>query len=204
MKMLTSEQKIEKKKNIAKSTCNLFVQKGYVSITISEIAKVAGVGKGTIYEYFENKEEIVFELMSCLQEDYDIKLNSKLAKNITTKEKLLSLFDIYLNDDETIVIQRQIYKEYLAVLISRNTSQMQNYDNKMMEKYIKKLEDIFNEAIKKGEMIKDSIKFIPSIFASMQGFFISNNQHNSKEVMIAYINNLFALLENKTIKGEVI
>lgn len=203
MKMLTSEQKQEKKKNIAKSTCNLFVQKGYVSITISEIAKVAGVGKGTIYEYFDSKEEIVFELMSCLQEDYDCKLKTKLEKSISTKQKIFALFDIYLSDEETLVIQRQIYKEYLAVLISRNTIQMNNYDNKMMEKYIKILEDIFNEAIKKGEMIKDAVKFIPSMFATMQGFFISNNQQNSKNMMTEYLNNILVLFEDKTTKGEV-
>ena len=62
-------KKINKRKAIAKSTCDLFITKGFVNISISEIAKVAGIGKGTIYEYFTNKEDIIFELMSCLQED---------------------------------------------------------------------------------------------------------------------------------------
>ena len=64
--MLTKEKKLQKRKDIAKSTCELFVRKGFVNISVSEIAQVAGIGKGTVYEYFRNKEDIVFELMSCL------------------------------------------------------------------------------------------------------------------------------------------
>jgi len=29
------------------------------SVTVSEIAKASGVGKGTIYEYFRTKEEVI-------------------------------------------------------------------------------------------------------------------------------------------------
>ena len=54
--MLTKEKKLEKRKAIAKSTCDLFVRKGFVNISVSEIAHVAGIGKGTVYEYFSNKE----------------------------------------------------------------------------------------------------------------------------------------------------
>jgi AcrR family transcriptional regulator len=191
--MLSSEEKYEKKKNIAKSTCTLFVKKGYVNITISEIAKVAGVGKGTIYQYFKSKEEIVFELMGCLQDDYDEKLDKKLKSDISAKQKVISLFDIYFSDDDVVQIQRQIYKEYLAVLISKKSIEMQEFDKKMMSKYNKILETIFHEAIKKNELIALANNFIPSIFATLEGFFISSQD---KVVMLKYIDDLFILLQS--------
>jgi len=190
--MLTTEQKYEKKKKIAKSTCTLFVEKGYVNITISEIAKVAGVGKGTIYEYFKSKEEIIFELMGCLQDDYDEKLTKKIQQNISVKEKVPFLFDIYFSDNEIAQIQRQIYKEYLAVLISKQSDEMQKFDKKMMSKYNKILENIFHESIKKNEISEMAINFIPSIFAALEGFFISSQD---REIVLKYIDDLFVLLQ---------
>lgn len=190
--MLSIEKKHEKRKNIAKSTCNLFIEKGYVNITISEIAKVAGIGKGTIYEYFSNKEDIIFELMACLQEEYDPKLKKHLQKEISVKEKLVYLFEIYLGDSEVIETQRKIYKEFLSIFIHNKTEAMDKYNEQMMTKYHKVLEDIFNEAIQKKEISNISISFIPSIFATLQGFFIANVK---KEIIYEYIDNLFVVLD---------
>ncbi len=42
----------------------LFRQKGYDAVKISDIAGNASIGKGTFYQYFKNKEELFFE---CLE-----------------------------------------------------------------------------------------------------------------------------------------
>jgi AcrR family transcriptional regulator len=49
---------------ILKISVQLFRQKGYDAVKISDIAKHASVGKGTFYQYFKNKEELFFE---CLE-----------------------------------------------------------------------------------------------------------------------------------------
>ena len=46
--------KEEKRNNIAISCINLFCEKGIQQTSIEEIAKNAGVAKGTIYLYFKN------------------------------------------------------------------------------------------------------------------------------------------------------
>ena len=48
--------KEEKRRTIALASKNLLLEHGIKNITISKIAECAGVGKGTIYEYFSNKE----------------------------------------------------------------------------------------------------------------------------------------------------
>lgn len=39
------------------------------TITVSSIAKEAGIGKGTVYEYFESKEEIIIETVKFMMDD---------------------------------------------------------------------------------------------------------------------------------------
>jgi len=48
----------EKKKIIARAALDLFVLKGFASTSVDQIAIAAGVGKGTLYEYFETKTDI--------------------------------------------------------------------------------------------------------------------------------------------------
>ena len=192
--MLTKEKKLQKRKDIAKSTCALFVKKGFVNISVSEIAEVAGIGKGTVYEYFSNKEDIVFELMSCLQEDYDPKLSENLQKSKTAKEKLTYLFSLYLSPDPKIETQRDIYREFLAITLNNPSEAIIEYQDRMMDKYTKVLTAIFQDAIDKDEIKTGALDLIPSIFASMDGFFIGRK---SKGEMVSYIDNLFLLLENK-------
>ena len=196
--MLTLDKKLNKRKEIAKSTCSLFIEKGYVNISISEIAKNAQIGKGTVYEYFKNKEDIVFELMSCLQDNYDNKLKDKLSKTSDIKEKIFCLFDIFLSDDKTILIQKKIYREFLAIYLNNPTQEIIEYQNIMKDKYYKILEKIFLEAINDKIIILESKKFISSVFATIEGYFISNA---SKDEIMDYIDNLLSLLEYK--KGKI-
>ena len=63
--------KEEKKKQIRNVAMTLFGSKGVQQTTMAEIAVAAGIGKGTIYEYWKSKDEIFvssfnhfFEVMS--------------------------------------------------------------------------------------------------------------------------------------------
>jgi len=188
------QRKQDKRKQIAKSTCNLFIEKGFVNISISEISKVAGIGKGTVYEYFENKEDIVFELMSCLQEDYDHKLQCNLENSNDTKQKVIYLFDLFLNDNEIVQTQKKIYKEFIAISLNNPSDEITNYQKIMKDKYTEVLLNIFNDAISKGELIEESISLVPSLFATIEGFFIITDD---KLLMIDYIDSLFKILEKK-------
>jgi AcrR family transcriptional regulator len=53
--------KDEKKAEILRAAMQVFSQKGVAKTKMIDIAKCARVGKGTIYEYFDSKEDIFRE-----------------------------------------------------------------------------------------------------------------------------------------------
>lgn len=53
--------KEERRREICLVAINLFSQKGYDKVSIKEIAEASGIGKGTIYEYFESKKDILIK-----------------------------------------------------------------------------------------------------------------------------------------------
>jgi len=69
----TSQTKNDKAGRILKAASGIFAARGYQSATIQEISKAATVSEGTIYEYFKNKEDLLF---STLEKQFQSNLDS--------------------------------------------------------------------------------------------------------------------------------
>lgn len=55
-----------KREQILKAALEVFKEKGYANTSIMDIAKRANMGKGTLYLYFKNKEELLYcVFMEC-------------------------------------------------------------------------------------------------------------------------------------------
>jgi len=60
-------KKIAARSQILSTAIDLFSRRGLDAVTIDEIASAADVGKGTIYNYFATKEDIVVAFMADLE-----------------------------------------------------------------------------------------------------------------------------------------
>lgn len=168
-----------KRRKIAQSACSLLIEKGFNDVSISEIAKEAKIGKGTIYEYFKNKEDIVIELMDAFQESY--KQNNDLEDDqTTTKTKILNIFEIFYNEAEELKTQRKIYKLFLAIHLNSRSEDVNNYYKKFREKYLTELTFLVENSIENKKIKPLTIKLVPSIFATIEGFFIEDESDKIK------------------------
>ncbi len=66
---LTKKQKLEKSQRIAQVTLKLFRENSFDEITMDRIAKIAGIAKGTLFNYYKTKENI---FMNLLLEGYQV------------------------------------------------------------------------------------------------------------------------------------
>ena len=135
------EKKLKKRKEIAKSCCALFYEKGFNNISVSALAKNAGVAKGSIYEYFSCKEDIILGLMCCLQEEYDKKILSQLNPQNSIVQNLKIIFQIFLNDEKDLLIKRDIFKQFLILTLSTNNNDLKEYYTDFRKKYIKLIDE---------------------------------------------------------------
>lgn len=65
----------------------LFHRYGYSKTSLEDIAKEAGLGKGTIYYYFESKEDIFFEVAQQHSDNYFHILKDLIASEKSFEEK---------------------------------------------------------------------------------------------------------------------
>jgi AcrR family transcriptional regulator len=106
------------KTNIMDAAEKLFADKGFDGTGIMEIAQKAGVPKSLIYYYFENKDEILKELINRLvKEVIEMKYNAVEdhdPEDTITKEGLSKLFHSgYQFYSERIKMFKIIYQESL-------------------------------------------------------------------------------------------
>lgn len=60
---------VDRRKLIVEAAAKSFALFGYKATTMDQVAKIANVGKGTIYTFFANKEELFQEIMNKLIQD---------------------------------------------------------------------------------------------------------------------------------------
>lgn len=57
--MLTPEQQIERRCEIKNVALQLFKEKGFQKTSMREISEVVGMGKSSLYDFFDSKDEII-------------------------------------------------------------------------------------------------------------------------------------------------
>ena len=57
------KKKEERQQSILQSAARLFAEKRFDEVLMEEVAQQAGVGKGTLYRYFRDKEELYFAVV---------------------------------------------------------------------------------------------------------------------------------------------
>ena len=70
----------------------IILQKGCANLTISEIAEVAGVTAGSMYQYYRNKAAIVLALGRFYVELFQQQLTQIFTEPVTSREQLAELF----------------------------------------------------------------------------------------------------------------
>ena len=89
--------KENKKELIAEVVRDLINERGDTAFTVEEIAKRAGIGKGTVYLYFRDKDEIFIFTFFHFLENFLDELEENLGKKGSTIEKLMSIFEIQVH-----------------------------------------------------------------------------------------------------------
>lgn len=190
--------KEQKRKDIAFACKDLLLEKGIKNITISLIAKVAGIGKGTVYEYFENKEDIVFEIMTAFIAEYEEKLIQIVSKNISIKEKLFHFLYKSFEDDDSLK-QLALYREFLAIVMTNGTDEMIEFNIDCRKRFELLLVDILKEGVNNNEVPSKILTLESMILTFAIGLIIEVQtiKLNPKKEIEKFVDTLFDLITTK-------
>lgn len=192
--------KEQRRKDIALACLDLIHEVGIKKLTVAQVAQTAGIGKGTIYEYFENKDDIVFEIINMHIEAHHKQFLEAVKTLKTTKEKIFLCFEFVFDDSVENMKNFNGYKEYLSIVLSDENDAMCEFNTSCDEFFDFQLRKIIQEAIDKNELIPEAINFIEGLLVFEKGLALSKmseKNFDAKSVGESFINNLWKLIEVK-------
>ncbi|ETI68239.1 TetR/AcrR family transcriptional regulator [Neobacillus vireti] len=78
----------DRRKMIVAAATKSFSLFGYKATTMDQVAKLANVGKGTIYTFFKNKEELFEEIISSLVREMIVEADSVIQPKLPFTENV--------------------------------------------------------------------------------------------------------------------
>jgi len=80
---------VDKRQRIMQTAEKLFANRRIHEITLDEIAQLAEIGKGTIYRYFDDKDDLFFQVATSGFEDLCNLLEEKVPRDLPFQEQIL-------------------------------------------------------------------------------------------------------------------
>ncbi len=123
---------------IRNSALKYFLRYGFQKSSIDEIAEDAGIGKGTVYNYFSNKQELFTKTSIWWREKQFKEIEREIDKIERADDKILMLLNL------EVLSFRKVYKEYrmtekvIYELISLKESNevLEKRDIELYQKYL--------------------------------------------------------------------
>lgn len=87
---------LKKKKKILDSTNDLIINQGMENLSISRVAKQSGISAGTIYIYFKDKDDLIYQTYADRIQLFSNYINENIAKHGTATIRLTSfMYNLY-------------------------------------------------------------------------------------------------------------
>lgn len=135
--MNREEKKALTKKKILTAAVSLYSEKGFVEVSIEEISKAAGVGKGTVFLHYGNQDELMGTVLNQLLETFDQEMEKK-NHEINTLEEYLYLHLTVLSRHEDLyfhfITQRLLLGKAVNAAYIGLQSALSHHFEKAMEK----------------------------------------------------------------------
>lgn len=200
--------KTEKTKEIARKALALFSNNGYSKTSVDQIARAAGIGKGTVYDYFNTKEELFIAAIKEWLDKFEIQLMVHLEGIEDPIERLYAIAKMHLElysqiDPGTMRLFLQILQQSMmegGIIYKRR-----HLVKEMAAGISRAVVDVLLDGISKGvfrpEIARDAETLAINLHAYLDGIglhsIVSDNYFDLKQQIDFYLD---SLIDSITVK----
>lgn len=148
---MASKRTKGKRELIIEAAIQVFSQKGYHNTRMEEIAQAAGIGKGTIYEYFDSKLQLFQSMMEDSLQVYYQRLESHRLAEKPIVDRLIILIESHI---KFCLENRELTKVLFGITEAPDKELLQWAMNLRKEK-LERTRDMLAEGIDKEEFRAD-------------------------------------------------
>ena len=143
----------------------LFSRNGIEKVTVEQIAEAADIGKGTVYNYFDTKEDIIVAFMA----DLERRVQSRLHRLAAFSGSLDAILTEFVRQQ---LRRKQRYHKFVRVFLGQmflHTNSFMPYMAEMQKAIDPPMEKLFRALQERGLLRKDlNLPELIVIFKTMQ------------------------------------
>jgi len=204
--------KEKRRKEIALIALTVFAEKGFEGAAINGIAKRAGVGKGTIYEYFKSKDDLILSSIRVWAE----LMSQEAEKRLKGIEDPVERLRIFAQSSVTGFIRDKNMAKLLFAISEIMLDEEKAYPHRemfqaMFEGTYKIIAAVLKDGAIKGvfkpEVLEDAEKITVNLVAYLDGirvhYYMNKHYMDLKEQIEFFIERLLEsiMLPQSTKKG---
>ncbi|UOD34685.1 TetR/AcrR family transcriptional regulator [Deferribacteraceae bacterium V6Fe1] len=143
--------KANKFDKILDSAIKIIGQKGFHGAKVKDIANDAGVADGTIYNYFNNKEDILVTIFKVKLEEYVNMAKEEIAGIDNPEEKLKTLLKYHFK----VMTETPYLANVLQIELRQPIKDLRVKVRRHLKNYFRLIEQVIEEGIQNGVFNKD-------------------------------------------------
>ncbi|KJR47682.1 Transcriptional regulator, TetR family [Desulfosporosinus sp. I2] len=160
----------DKEETILNAAFEVFRENGFTNANMKDIAVKAGLGKGTLYEYFQNKEDLFIQVVKAITNSIFHEINSRICDKVTLRE---ILNEIIRFTQETIEEAGFLFKFMMFGEIFEMSSEVKQKLFAMIlssrEESVNLLRDLFEKGFADGILREFDWEFAANFIPEMIG-----------------------------------
>ena len=129
----------------------VFAAKGFFPTTMSDIAREAEFGTGTLYKYFKSKEDLYFTLIDEKVEEINRLVRAELSQKISAVQRITKVLELQFEFTDR---NRDFFRIYISERSRFEWTVKDELGKGLHEKmvtYINSLAEVMKQGIKEGE-----------------------------------------------------
>jgi AcrR family transcriptional regulator len=156
MSGIRATKKRETRRAILQAAVRLFGEKGYDGTSIEDLARAAGIGKGTVYGYFQDKNEI---FLAFCDEEIDYVFSVLAASSNPEAPLLEQMLTLFLTQFRFVTENREFGRHLIREMAFPRAAASAK-SREMDARYLGEIDNILARAQQRGELREDCDRFL--------------------------------------------
>jgi len=141
----------DKRERILEAAIRVFAQGGFYATRVSDIAREAGVADGTIYLYFENKDDVLISIFQDRIGKLIEVLREVAARDEPVDKRVRRIIELQLG----LLEGRRDLAEVITVNLRQSSKLLKQYGAPLFTEYLELIASVIAEGQRSGVFRKD-------------------------------------------------
>ncbi len=178
---LSATERQKRRQQIAHAAASLILEKGFTETSVSQIAAASGMGKSSLYDFFETKEEIILVLL----DEPLIEMNQRAAAIIASADSVATRLARVMHMHLEILLRDRAFFLRLAYEAQRLSQEAQQKYQAMRYAYQDLIVGLIDAGVADGSFrAVDSAMVVKILLASMSSVLYTTRPVGTPQEML--------------------